>query len=75
MGKITVAACDASSALQVWNVMADGRLALAALSPRKRQEIVFSDMTELIPAPEECLDLQYLVDKPKPRLGCMLAQG
>jgi hypothetical protein len=36
MGSVIVATCDATSISQVWNVMADGRIALQVSKPRKK---------------------------------------
>jgi hypothetical protein len=35
MGAISIKQCSATEAAQQWNVMADGRIALVASSPRK----------------------------------------
>jgi hypothetical protein len=75
MGSVTVKTCDATAVSQVWNVMADGRVALQASSPRKRLEITFVNGAELTPELEECLDLQYMTDRPGTTVGLYSCAG
>jgi hypothetical protein len=58
MANISLKDCVETEPGQLWNVMADGRIALQASSPREYQ-ILCSRIT-LILVVEECIDLQYM---------------
>jgi len=59
MGAISIKNCTSTEVAQQWNVMADGRIALVASSPRKfcNGSLIWPTLT---PDTEECIDLQYL---------------
>lgn len=59
MAAISLKDCSATEVAQQWDVMADGRIALAASSPRKHGNLSWNTR-KLISEIEECIDLQYM---------------
>lgn len=60
MGNIYLITCAESAVSQKWNVMADGRIALGASSPRKYSQAASPSVPGLTHKIEECIDLQYM---------------
>ncbi len=60
MANVSLKDCSDTEDGQKWTVMADGRIALTASSPRKFFKLFRRSVSELIPKIEECLDLQYM---------------
>lgn len=74
MGNIYLNDCVAGSVSQMWNVMADGRIALVASSPRE-SPISASRWNETDVRVEECMDLQYMIAKANNPVGLYSCAG